>query len=66
MDSAVTELSPVIEAEPLWDLQRAAKYLNLEPEYIRKKAAGEEIPAKKIGKYWRFIPSQLVAWSKAS
>jgi len=53
--------------EPLWDLERTAKYLGLEVEYVRKLAANDpEFPAKKIGKYWRCVPSKVVAWAESS
>lgn len=54
------------DSEPLWDLNQAGEYLNLKPEFVRRRAQAGEIPGKKIGKYWRFVPSSLVAWAQAN
>jgi excisionase family DNA binding protein len=53
------------DPEPMWDSEEAGAYLKLEPEYVRKAAARGDIPGKKIGKYWRFIPSRLSEWRES-
>jgi hypothetical protein len=61
--SQTTALAEPLDPEPLWDLERTAEYLNFEIEYVRKLAAKDrDFPGIRIGKYWRFIPSQVVAW----
>ena len=44
-------------------LEEAAKYLGIKPstlrDWLRKK---KDIPAKKIGKQWKFKCSELDAW----
>ena len=53
------------DLEPMWAADQAAAYLNLEVECVRKAAARGEIPGKKIGKYWRFIPAHLCGWRES-
>jgi hypothetical protein len=53
------------EPEPLWDPQRAGEYLSFTPEYVCKLAKGGILPGKKVGKYWRFVPSKVVAWAES-
>lgn len=45
------------------NIEEAAEYLGVKPatirDWIRK---GKDIPAKKIGKQWKFKHSELDAW----
>ncbi len=45
------------------NIEEAAEYLGVKPatirDWIRK---GKDIPAKKIGKQWKFKRSELDAW----
>lgn len=41
------------------DTKQAAKMLNIPPALLREKAKSRELPAYKIGKYWRFDPIEL-------
>lgn len=65
--SQTTALLESLNPEPLWDLERTAEYLNFEVEYVRKLAVSDaDFPAKKIGKYWRCVPSKVIAWAESS
>lgn len=48
--------------EPLLDVVEAAKLLRIHPKTLRSKARHGEIPAKQIGKLWRFRASALNHW----
>jgi excisionase family DNA binding protein len=50
------------EFEPLLDVTEAAKLLRIHPKTLRTKARQGEIPAKQIGKLWRFRASALNEW----
>ena len=50
------------EFEPLLDVTEAAKLLRIHPKTLRTKARQGEIPAKQIGKLWRFRASVLNEW----
>jgi len=39
---------------PLWTVEEVAEYLKLQPETIRSMARRGELPAIKLGKFWRF------------
>jgi excisionase family DNA binding protein len=43
-------------------LKQAAKLLNVHPNTVRSHAAKGVLPATKIGRDWRFIDDDLVAW----
>ena len=42
--------------------EEAAQFLGLKPFTIREYAKRGMIPAKKIGKQWRFVKADLLAW----
>ncbi|KAA6209613.1 helix-turn-helix domain-containing protein [Avibacterium paragallinarum] len=46
--------------------EKAAKLLNMHPATVRERAKKKEIPAYKIGKYWRFDPKELEFFVKNS
>jgi excisionase family DNA binding protein len=50
--------------EPLWDCEQVAKYLSCTPGQVRRLATAGLLPGSKIGKYWRFVPSQIIAWAE--
>lgn len=45
---------------------KAAKILNMHPTTVRERASKKEIPAYKIGKYWKFDPKELEFFVKNS
>jgi excisionase family DNA binding protein len=53
---------PVIDFEPLLDVNEAAALLRMHPNTLRMKARLGEIPGRHIGKYWRFRISDLNDW----
>jgi excisionase family DNA binding protein len=64
LGNAVEEPIPDAESdfEPLLDVTEAAKLLRIHPKTLRTKARHGEIPAKQIGKLWRFRASALNEW----
>ena len=48
--------------EPLLDSQEAAKLLGIRPKVLERWARKGELPALKIGKYWRYRMEDLEAW----
>jgi excisionase family DNA binding protein len=52
--------------EPLLDAEEAAAYLRVHPKTLMRMARNGEVPAIRIGKYWRFRASALDAWIRAS
>jgi len=45
--------------DPLWTVDEVAVYLRMKPETIRAMARRGELPAVKVGKFWRFKCSAL-------
>jgi excisionase family DNA binding protein len=64
LGNAVEEAIPEVggEFEPLLDVTEAAKLLRIHPKTLRTKARQGDIPAKQIGKLWRFRASALNEW----
>ena len=52
--------------EPLLDSQEAAKLLDIHPKTLMQKARRGEIPAVRIGKFWRFRASALDSWVRSA
>ena len=48
--------------EPLIDIVTAAGLLKIHPKTLQRMARGGEIPAVRIGRYWRFRASHLDSW----
>jgi excisionase family DNA binding protein len=48
--------------EPLIDNDQAADLLKVHPKVLQRMARRGEVPAHKIGKFWRFRGSELDAW----
>ena len=44
------------------NLEQASKFLNMNPEVLRRKAKLCQIPGKKPGKRWVFIKEHLADW----
>lgn len=49
------------ENEYLWTVMDVAKYLRLAPGTVQKMAREKKIPGMKVGKFWRFMPSDIKA-----
>jgi excisionase family DNA binding protein len=52
--------------EPLVDSKEAGEALGLHPKTVERMARDGRIPAKRIGKYWRFRASELDAWFRGT
>ena len=48
--------------EPLLSDAQAGELLGLHPKTVQRMARRGEIPAIRIGRYWRFRASELNAW----
>jgi len=55
-------MSAVLQFEPLLSDAAAGELLGLHPKTIQRMARTGEIPAKRLGRYWRFRASELNAW----
>ncbi len=51
-----------IEFEALVDSQEAAKLLGIHPKTLQRMARRGDVPAIRIGKFWRFRVSELDTW----
>ncbi len=49
----------------LWTVDEAAHYLKLHPETLRRKTRDKQVPAVKVGPFWRYHPERLRAWVDA-
>lgn len=55
-----------VEFEPLLDSREAAKLLGIHPKTLERMARRGEVPAVRVGKFWRFRVSLLDRWIKAA
>jgi len=53
------------EFEPLIDCEKAAELLGIHPKTLQQMARQGRIPAKKVGRSWRFRTSELDAWLRS-
>ena len=54
--------SPTLSFEPLLDDKQAGEMLGLHPKTVQRLARRGEIPAVRIGRYWRYRASALNHW----
>ncbi len=54
-----------VSFEPLLDAERAARLLEIHPKTLQRMARLGQVPAVRIGRYWRFRASDLDGWVKA-
>ncbi len=52
----------VNQIEPLWNETQAADFLGLHPKTVQRMARRGELPAYRIGRYWRYRASELDSW----
>tara|TARA_R110001599_G_scaffold339851_1_gene559758 strand:+ start:39834 stop:40151 length:318 start_codon:yes stop_codon:yes gene_type:complete len=50
------------ETQEVLNVFEAAAYLRLQPKTVRGMAKDERLPAKKVGREWRFLKSSLEQW----
>lgn len=48
--------------EPLLSSEKASAILKIHPKVLERMAKRGEIPALKVGRYWRYRESDLEAW----
>ena len=53
------------EFEPLLDSHEAAHLLGVHPKTLQQMARRGEVPAIRVGKFWRFRSSALDIWIKS-
>jgi excisionase family DNA binding protein len=51
--------------EPLIDLGTAAGLLGIHPKTLQRMARAGEVPAVRVGRYWRFRASELDSWIRS-
>jgi len=54
--------SPAAFFEPLLNDKQAGELLGLHPKTLQRLARQGEIPAIRIGRYWRYRATELNAW----
>jgi excisionase family DNA binding protein len=54
--------SPTVLFEPLLDDKQAGEMLGVHPKTLQRLARRGEIPAVRIGRYWRYRASVLNQW----
>ena len=52
-------------AEPRYSLEEISKHLGISKETIYRWLEKGKIPAHKVGKQWRFKPSEVDEWVKS-
>ncbi|GEM_PF-1752111 len=50
------------EFSPLWTVMDVAYYLSLNPETVRVMVRRGELPAKKVGRQFRFQQEEMIQW----
>lgn len=45
-----------LSTEPLWTVEEVASYLRLSPTTVRAMARRGDLPGRKVGRVWRFVP----------
>lgn len=50
------------ESVPLWDVKDVARFLKYNPSTVRSMARNKELPAFKVGREWRFVQSDVIAF----
>ena len=57
--------SALLEMNALLTSREAAKVLKIHPKVLERMAKRREIPALKVGKFWRYSSAVLDAWIKS-
>jgi excisionase family DNA binding protein len=52
--------------EPLLDDGQAAQLLGIHPKTLQRLARDGQVPAHRVGRFWRYRASELDAWLGAS
>ena len=51
-----------VQIPELLNIREAARFLDWSPNYIRRLARQGRIPARKLGREWRFYLTELQEW----
>ena len=51
-----------MDAKEILTTDEAAEFLSLTPYTVREYAKKGLVPARKVGKSWRFVKADLLAW----
>jgi excisionase family DNA binding protein len=51
-----------LTAERILTVEQVAELLQVTPGWVRAASREERIPARKLGKYWRFDRDEVIAW----
>jgi len=51
--------------EPLWSDEQAADFLGVHPKTVQRMARRGELPAFRVGRFWRFRGTELDAWLRS-
>lgn len=51
-----------MEEKEVFDAKEAARFLGLTPLTVREYARKGIMPGRKLGKSWRFVKADLLAW----
>jgi len=69
MEFAISEVESMrgltTDFEPLLSAEEAAVHLRLHPKTLQRMARLGQVPAVRIGKYWRFQLSRLDGWVRS-
>ena len=55
-------MSTLLQFEPLLSEVQAGELLGLHPKTVQRMSRSGEIPAIRIGRYWRFRASEINTW----
>ncbi len=58
----ISQLENRVCFEPLLDDGQAAELLGIHPKTLQRLARVGEIPAHRVGRFWRYRASELDAW----
>ncbi len=58
-------MNDIIQQDNYINLDEAAEYLGIKPVTLRNWIKKTDIPARKIGKLWKFKRSELDEWVKS-
>lgn len=57
---------PASEFEPLLDVVRAAELLKMHPKTLQRLTRTSNLPAYRVGRFWRYRLSDLEMWLRSS
>jgi excisionase family DNA binding protein len=60
--NGATQPVPQLTAARILTVDQVAELLQVEPGWVRAAARQSRIPARKLGKYWRFDRDEVMAW----